>query len=69
MLRWHFQQGRSAIPKSTTPARIAENFDIFDFGLTDAELAEIDTLDTGVRGGPDPAAITFESFGKAIPEP
>jgi 2,5-diketo-D-gluconate reductase A len=69
MLRWHFQQGRSAIPKSTTAARIAENFDIFDFGLTDAELAEIDTLDTGARGGPDPAAITLESFGKAIPEP
>jgi diketogulonate reductase-like aldo/keto reductase len=29
MLRWHLQEGRSAIPKSTKPARIAENFDIF----------------------------------------
>ena len=33
MLRWHLQQGRSAIPKSTKPARIAENFDVFDFEL------------------------------------
>lgn len=53
MLRWHIQQGRQVIPKSTRPARIAENFDIFDFSLTDAELARIDDLDTGVRGGPD----------------
>ena len=34
MLRWHLQEGRSAIPKSTKPARIAENFDIFDFELS-----------------------------------
>jgi diketogulonate reductase-like aldo/keto reductase len=68
MLRWHLQQGRSAIPKSTRPARIAENFDVFDFVLTDAELAAIDGLDQGVRGGPEPDAITLESFGREIPE-
>jgi diketogulonate reductase-like aldo/keto reductase len=34
MLRWHRQEGRSAIPKSTKPARIAENFDVFDFELS-----------------------------------
>lgn len=68
MLRWHLQHGRSAIPKSTKPQRIAENFDVFDFELTDAELAAIDGLDTGVRGGPEPAAITLESFGREIPE-
>jgi diketogulonate reductase-like aldo/keto reductase len=68
MLRWHLQEGRSAIPKSTKPARIAENFAVFDFELTDAELAAIDGLDTGVRGGPEPAAITLESFGREIPE-
>ena len=54
MLRWHVQQGRQVIPKSTRAARIAENFDIFDFVLGDAELAAIDALDKGVRGGPDP---------------
>jgi 2,5-diketo-D-gluconate reductase A len=68
MLRWHLRHGRSAIPKSTKPKRIAENFDVFDFELTDAELAAIDGLDTGVRGGPEPAAITLESFGREIPE-
>jgi diketogulonate reductase-like aldo/keto reductase len=68
MLRWHLQQGRSVIPKSTKPARIAENFDVFDFELTAEQLAAIDALDTGKRGGPEPDAITLESFGRAIPE-
>jgi len=68
MLRWHLQRGRSAIPKSTKPHRIAENLDVFDFELTDAELDAIDGLDTGVRGGPEPASITLESFGREIPE-
>lgn len=54
MLRWHIQQGRQVIPKSTKAARIAENFDVFDFELSGAELAAIDALDKGVRGGPDP---------------
>ena len=54
MLRWHLQEGRSAIPKSVTPSRIAENIDVFDFELSADELARIDALDTGVRGGPDP---------------
>lgn len=68
MLRWHIQQGRSAIPKSTKPARIAENIDVFDFELTTDELASIDALDTGHRGGPEPEAITLENFGRPIPE-
>ena len=68
MLRWHLQQGRSAIPKSTRPERIAENFDVFDFHLDTAELAAIDALDRGVRGGPEPEAITLETFGREIPE-
>jgi diketogulonate reductase-like aldo/keto reductase len=68
MLRWHVQQGRSAIPKSTKPQRIAENFDVFDFELTEDELAAIDGLDTGTRGGPEPADITLETFGRPIPE-
>ena len=68
MLRWHLQQGRSAIPKSTKPQRIAENFHVFDFQLTGQQLAAIDDLDTGTRGGPEPADITLATFGKPIPE-
>ncbi|WP_029136336.1 aldo/keto reductase [Nakamurella lactea] len=68
MLRWHLQRGRSVIPKSTKPARIAENFDVFDFNLTDAQLDALDALDKGVRGGPEPGAITLEAFGREIPE-
>jgi 2,5-diketo-D-gluconate reductase A len=68
MLRWHLQQGRSAIPKSANPGRIAENLDVFGFTLTATELAALDALDTGVRGGPDPAAITLDTFKGEIPE-
>jgi diketogulonate reductase-like aldo/keto reductase len=68
MLRWHLQQGRSVIPKSTKPARIAENIDVFDFDLTTGELAAIDALDTGQRGGPEPESIALETHGRPIPE-
>jgi diketogulonate reductase-like aldo/keto reductase len=68
MLRWGVQQGRSVIPKSTKPTRIAENIDVFDFDLTADELAAIDGLDTSRRGGPEPADITLETFGRPIPE-
>ena len=68
MLRWHLQQGRSAIPKSTNPARIAENFEVFDFELTADELKTIDALDSGVRSGPDPDVARPERFAMVIPE-
>ncbi|WP_433611437.1 aldo/keto reductase [Dactylosporangium sp. CA-139114] len=68
MLRWHLQQGRSAIPKSVRPQRIAENFDVFDFELTSEQLAAIDGLETGKRGGPEPADVTLATFGRPIPE-
>src|SRR4051795_1283531 len=68
MLRWGLQHGRSVIPKSTKPERIAENLDVFDFELSADELAAIDALDTGRRGGPEPDAITLEAFGRDIPE-
>lgn len=68
MLRWHLQQGRSAIPKSVKPERIAGNFDVFDFELTVDQLSMIDALNTGERGGPDPESVTPEAFGRAIPE-
>src|SRR6478672_9878266 len=68
MLRWGVQHGRSVIPKSTKPHRIAENIDVFDFELSDAELKAIDDLDTGARGGPEPADVNLENFGRPIPE-
>ncbi|WP_243757613.1 aldo/keto reductase [Allobranchiibius sp. GilTou38] len=68
MLRWHLQAGRSVIPKSTKPQRIAENFDVFDFELGGDQVDAIDALDTDRRGGPEPTAITLQSFGRDIPE-
>ncbi|HIW46519.1 MAG TPA: aldo/keto reductase [Candidatus Yaniella excrementigallinarum] len=68
MLRWHIQEGRSAIPKSVKPARITENFEVFDFTLTDQEIDAINALDTGTRSGPEPSSITLESHGTPIPE-
>ena len=68
MLRWHVQQGRNAIPKSTNPGRIAENFAVFDFALTDDELARLDALDTGRRNGPDPDGTDTSRFDRVIPE-
>jgi len=68
MLRWHIQEGRQVIPKSTKPERIKENIDVFDFELTNEELDEITALETGVRGGPEPEAVTLETFGRDIPD-
>ena len=68
LLRWHLQRGRSAIPKSVTPSRIAENFAVFDFDLTGEELARLDSLDTGVRHGPDPDVHREAAFSRVIDE-
>lgn len=57
ILRWHIQLGLVVFPKSVTPARIAENIDIFDFALSDQDMAAIAALDAGKRLGPDPAAF------------
>ena len=54
IIRWHLQIGNVVIPKSVTPARIAENFDVFDFELSDEQLDAIAALDEGKRIGPDP---------------
>lgn len=64
ILRWHVQNGVVAIPKSVHAGRIAENIDIFDFALSAEEMAKIDALDTGVRGGPDPTQIDTDSFSE-----
>ncbi|MFC4738203.1 aldo/keto reductase [Bacillus daqingensis] len=57
ILRWHLQRGNIVIPKSVTPSRIEENFNVFDFELTDDELEIINNLDRGVRKGPKPAEM------------
>jgi 2,5-diketo-D-gluconate reductase A len=54
IIRWHLQLGNVVIPKSVTPKRIEENFDVFDFQLSDAEMERIRELDAGRRIGPDP---------------
>ncbi|WP_300682245.1 aldo/keto reductase [Nocardioides sp.] len=68
MLRWHLQEGRSAIPKSTNPMRISENFDVADFALSPEQMAAIGSLDTGVRSGPDPDVARPDRFDLPIPE-
>jgi diketogulonate reductase-like aldo/keto reductase len=57
VLRWHIQLGNIVIPKSVTPARIEENFRLFDFELGDEQMRAIGELDRGIRTGPDPATF------------
>ena len=58
-LRWHIQRGDVIFPKSTTPARIRENFQIFDFGLEPEDVAAISALDRGEAGRTGPHPDTF----------
>ena len=58
ILRWHLQLGNVVIPKSVTPERIRENFDVFDFELSDDDMAAIARLDAGHRTGPDPETFS-----------
>jgi 2,5-diketo-D-gluconate reductase A len=53
-LRWHIQRGDIVFPKSVTPARIAENFALFDFELTADDMAAITALHRNGRRGPNP---------------
>jgi len=57
ILRWHLQLGNVVIPKSATPRRIRENFELLDFELSDEDMAEIGALDVGQRIGPNPATF------------
>jgi len=66
VLRWHVEHGVVAIPKSVKPHRIKENIDVFDFELTADEVAAIDALDTGVRGGPDPETLNMTTYPKTV---
>lgn len=54
VLRWHVQRGDVVFPKSATPSRIAENFDVFGFALDDGDMAAIDALHRDERTGSHP---------------
>ncbi|MGQ8337152.1 aldo/keto reductase [Sunxiuqinia sp. A32] len=59
VLRWDIQKGVVTIPKSVTPERIKSNAEIFDFELSEDDIAKIDNLDKFKRIGPDPDNVDF----------
>ena len=59
IIRWHLQHGLIVLPKSVTPARITENFEVFDFELSDDHMSTIDGLDADNRTGADPRTAEF----------
>ena len=61
VLRWHIERGNIVFPKSTTPARIRENFELFNFRLDSDDIAKIDGLDKGETGrtGPNPEKFAY----------
>ncbi|WP_037578638.1 aldo/keto reductase [Phaeacidiphilus oryzae] len=59
VLRWHLQLGNVVIPKSVTPSRIKENFDVFGFALDDEDLRALSALERGERFGSDPATMNW----------
>ncbi|WP_077622607.1 aldo/keto reductase [Sediminibacillus massiliensis] len=59
ILRWDLQHGVITIPKSMTPSRIKENINLYDFSLTDEEMARLDALNSNLRSGPHPDEFDF----------
>jgi diketogulonate reductase-like aldo/keto reductase len=59
ILRWHLQIGNVVIPKSVTAERIRENFEVFDFELSEDDMAALERLDSGERTGPDPGTFSL----------
>ena len=68
ILRWNIQKGIITIPKSQKPERIKENFEIFDFELTEEEIKEIDSLDGKQKRIQDPEEELLKEFAQ-IPDP
>jgi 2,5-diketo-D-gluconate reductase A len=58
-LRWHLQRGDIVFPKSVRRERMQENFALFDFELSDADMQDITALDRGERTGPDPDTFNY----------
>ena len=58
LIRWSIQLGNVVIPRSSSPERIKSNLDVFDFELSDDEMATLNGLDDGTRFRPDPETYT-----------
>jgi 2,5-diketo-D-gluconate reductase A len=61
VIRWHIQLGNVVIPKSVSPERIEQNFGVFDFELSQDEMAAIEALDANERTGPEPDTFVSPS--------
>ena len=68
VLRWHVERGNIVFPKSTTPERMQENFELFDFELEPRDHEAIDALERGEEGrtGPHPDSFAYAQLAQAV---